>query len=690
MKLSPQWIREFVDVPVDNRQLAHDLTDVGTAVEGIGGEGDSMTFEMEITTNRPDEMNHYGVAREASAIYKVPLQPVSPQLPSATGNANFAIEIEDPEGCARYTARIIRDTKIKPSPDTIAKRLELVDQRPINNAADASNYTLWEMGHPTHVFDLDLLEGAKIVVRRAREGESIKTLDGVDRKLSPEDLIIADAVKPVALAGVMGGFGTMITGQTRNILIESAWFDPVSVRKTAKRHGLHTDASHRFERGADFGATSLACACVARRILESGGGHLQGSEIDALARQLDLAPIALRISEVHRMLGSNVNPEQVARILELLGFQIVPEPDEAGEFTVHVPSWRLDVEREIDLIEEIARIHGYNQFPNTLPAFSGAVVEAPNALKDAKLRSALLALGYNEAVSLTFISKEDAAKFSTGLPLELLNALSEEASVMRTSLVPGMLQMLAYNLNRGTTAVRLFEAGNIYEAAGPASAEFKRICMGATAESLRNQLPQSAMLDVSKGESAAALALFRSLKGDVELLLDTFQYESLYYDSHVPDYYHPGRSARAIMNGATVAHFGQLHPEIATARKLKQAVFLAEVYLERLYRNDLRAPRYVSLARYPAVARDFSFIFEDAIVFEKIYNAVDSLGIAELRSFSPVEIFRGGAIPAGKYSILLRATFQSGERTLREEEIADWSAKLIAALQALGGTLRAS
>ncbi|HEX3740656.1 MAG TPA: phenylalanine--tRNA ligase beta subunit-related protein, partial [Terriglobales bacterium] len=273
MKLSPHWIREFVDLPVDDRQLAEGLTSIGIAVEGISGDGANTVFEMEIGTNRPDAMNHYGVAREAATLYKVPLKQVE-SSPSGTaetapsrksdGSSSFVIEIDDREGCARYTAQIIRGVKIKSSPEKIASRLALVDQRAINNAADASNYTLWEMGHPTHAFDLDLLEGGKIIVRRARQGETLKTLDGINRKLSPDDLIIADAKKPVALAGVMGGFDTMITDKTKNILIESAWFDPVAVRKTAKRHGLHTDASHRFERGADFAATPLACALVAQ------------------------------------------------------------------------------------------------------------------------------------------------------------------------------------------------------------------------------------------------------------------------------------------------------------------------------------------------------------------------------------------------------------------------------------------
>src|SRR5258705_4505682 len=290
MKLSPQWIRDYVDLTVDERRLAEDLTNVGISVEGLSGSGADTVFEMEIGTNRPDAMNHYGVAREASAIYNLPLRSLVTGLPVAQNkgkdkdNENFRVEITDNAGCARYTARIVRDVNIKPSPAAIAGRLTLVEQRPINNAADATNYTLWEMGHPAHVFDLDLLEGGKILVRRAFSGEVLKTLDGVERKLAPEDLVIADAVKPVALAGVMGGFDTMITQKTRNILIEAAWFDPSTVRKTSRRHGLHTDASHRFERGADFAATTLACDRVAALILESAGGKLAGERIDTGAR----------------------------------------------------------------------------------------------------------------------------------------------------------------------------------------------------------------------------------------------------------------------------------------------------------------------------------------------------------------------------------------------------------------------
>jgi phenylalanyl-tRNA synthetase beta chain len=701
MKLSPQWIRDFVDLPVDDRRLAEDLTSIGIAVEGISGEGANTVFEMEIGTNRPDAMNHYGVAREAAALYATSLKPIEIRLPSAVGGNGgmqggmpqssashpFEIQIDDTEGCARYTAQIIRGVTIKTSPEKIATRLALVDQRPINNAADASNYTLWEIGHPTHAFDLDLLEGGKIIVRRAREGETLKTLDGIDRKLSSEDLIIADAKKPVGLAGVMGGFDTMITDRTKNILIESAWFDPVAVRKTAKRHGLHTDASHRFERGADYGATPIACALVAGRIIESGGGELQGSAIDAVAREIDQAPIVLRVSHVARILGARLETHEIVGILNRLGFELIPEPAIHPEFSVRIPTWRLDVEREIDLIEEIARLHGYNNFDNTLPAFSGAVVENPRAKKQAKMRSSLIALGYNEAVSLSFISHEDAEAFSSSPVVELENPLSEEASLMRSSLVPGMLDMLAHNLNRGVEDVRLFEMGEVYEAAGASTGEHSRICLGATVSALKNEIPLGGVLGQAKAGSE--LDVFRACKGDIENLLNSFQHESVTFDAQTTEYYDPGRSARALLDGEPVAQFGQLHAQAAAARKLRQAVFIAEVFADRLYSRSLREVRYEPLPKFPAVERDFSFLFDDSVTFEKIKSAAESVASSELRSFVPVEIFRGGSVPSGQYSILLRAKFQSLERTLREDEVSEWSAKIVSALKELGGTQRA-
>ncbi len=702
MIISPQWLREFVDVPVDDRRLADDLTLAGISIEGVFGEGARTVFDADITTNRVDAMNHYGVARECSAIYDRELKAIAPQLPQGkAAKSAFSIEIEDAEGCARYTARIVRGVKIVPSPAEIASRLELLESRPINNAADATNYTLQEMGHPTHAFDLDLLEGGRIIVRRARDGETLKTLDGIQRTLSKDDLVIADAMKPVALAGVMGGFDTMITEQTRNVLIESAWFDPPTIRRTARRHGMHTDASHRFERGADFNSTPVACARVAELILNTAGGKVEGGEIDVVARRMARPQIVLRGTEVQRILGQDIPDEEVVRILRRLGFTLmaghtikvsketravpattggahVAVAGQVPDLVVQVPSWRLDVDRDIDVIEELARIYGFDRFSSTLPAFAGAVVEQPHERKDAKIRARLLALGYDEALSLSFISRQDATPFSSAQAVEIANPISDEAAVMRTSMLPGMLDMLAWNLNRGVTDVRLFEAGNIYQKVGERAEERRRIALGAA----------GAAVPASVHWTARAYSFF-DMKGDIESLLAIFEHRALYFDANTAEHLHPGRSARAVMDGETVAHFGQIHPDVATARKLRQDVYVAEIFLDRVYQPAPREPAYRPIPRFPAVERDFSFAFDDGVTFADVHDAVERLRIPEMRAFLPVEIFRGGAIPARKYSILLRATFQSAERTLRDDEVAVSAQVIVKALEALGGTLRA-
>jgi phenylalanyl-tRNA synthetase beta chain len=690
MKLSPHWIRDFVDLSVDDRRLAEDLTGIGIAVEGISGSGPDTVFEMEIGTNRPDAMNHYGVAREAAAIYDLALKSLEPKIPATKGQADFPITVEEPQLCPRFSARVIRGTSIKPSPaGKIAHRLQLLDQRPISNAVDATNYVLWEIGKPTHVFDMDLLEGGQLIIRKAQSGEKLKTLDGVERTLTSEDLVVADGKKPVGLAGVMGGYDTMITDKTKNILIESAWWEPGIVRKMSRRHGLHTDASHRFERGADFESTVPSCDLVAALILQSGGGDLVGDTIDVVSKKIDLAPVILRLAEVQRILGGNLTTNEIFRILKKLGFTLIPEGQADAQFRVQIPSWRLDVEREIDVIEEIARLHGYDKFENTLPAYSGAVVDLPYAAMDATLRQRALALGYNEAVSLTFISHADAERFSSAKVLELENPLSEEASVMRTSLAPGMLGMMAWNLNRDSENVRLFEMGRVYEMADGERVEPERACLGATLAAVRSFLPVGGALDVSKGGHAAAAEVFRCLKGDVENLLAAFGSGDVTFDRETAEYFHPGRSARALMDGAAVAQFGQIAEAVKAERKLRQDVFLAEIDLDRLHQLGLRSVKFAPLGKYPAVERDFSFVFGDQVEFDAMRQAVMQLRLSTLREFKPVEIFRGASIGAGKYSILLRVRLQSSEETLRDEQIAQWSSQIVAALQGLGGVQRA-
>jgi phenylalanyl-tRNA synthetase beta chain len=647
--------------------------------------GEDATWEAEITTNRVDAMNHYGVAREVSAIYDVDLAAIAPKV-TAGGPANFSIAIDDAEGCARYTARVVRGVKVAPAPAKIAHRLELIEQRSISNVADASNYVLNEIGQPTHAFDLDKLEGGKIIVRRAREGETITTLDGVERKLAPEDLVIADAVKPVAIAGVMGGEATMITYATKNVLIESAWFDPVSIRRTARRLGMHTDASHRYERGADCGITPLACARVAELIVASAGGTVS-EETDVVARAIAQPHIALASSEVKRILGVEIPPPEIARILQRLGFRV---EGSGPNFDVTVPTWRLDVEREIDLIEEVARIYSYLKIPNTLPSFAGGVVELPTARKRATLRERLLALGYNESLSSTFIPQEEARAFAAGgyaatdaapaagaRPVHIANPLSEEAAYMRTTLVPGLLAQVAYNLNRGNTDVRLFEAGHVYSMEGEAVDEHNSLAFVATGGARESSVH-------GKPEPLS----FFHIKGDVGQLLAAFDAGDVSFDRTVPAWMHPGRAARGQVAGKTVAIFGQLHPEVAAARKLKQDVFVAEVFVEELYALALRQPAYTPVSKFPAVERDFSFVLPEGVEFESIRQKLQALTIAELTAILPAEVFRGGSLAAGSYSFLLRVRFQSAERTLRDDEVATWSQQIVKAVEELGGALR--
>jgi phenylalanyl-tRNA synthetase beta chain len=690
MKVLTQWLREYLPgLTVSDRQLADDLTLRGIAVDGVfdlgSGTGTSGSlFEMDITTNRVDAMNHYGIAREAATIYGLGLAPLETALPAAMPGPGYPVRIEEPTLCGRFTSRILRGIVVQPSTGIVARRFELLEQKQISNAVDATNYTMLAMGQPTHAFDLDKVEGA-IVVRRALKGEKLKTLDEIERVLDPEDLIVADEKKPLALAGVMGGWDSRITDATTNVLVEAAWFDPVGIRRSSRRHLLHTDASHRFERGADFDAPPIASAMVSRLLLESGG-RIEGDFVDVVipeaeARTAKRTSISFAVSEARRILGptedtAGITAATAESILSGLGCGL--EVQERETYHVALPSWRLDLEREIDLIEEIARVYGYNRFRNTLPAFAGSVVELPWAEKECVSRRTLLALGWTEAVSSTFCSTEDAELFAPqpDSAVAMGNPLSEEAGMLRPSLLPGMVNMLALNLNRDVEDAALYELGTTFSGSTDKVEERPALAIGATGRAF-----------------GATGADFYDLKGAVEALLNQFTSRSIYFDALLPPaWLHPGRSARAVLDGSTVAYFGQLHPAEGERRKLKQPIYVGEVYLDRLYKQTLRQPVMRELSRYQAVRRDFSLLFPDTVAWAAIAHALTGLDLAELRSFASKEILRdakGERVPAGHFSLLLGTVFQSFDRTLREEELQQFSQSIVAAMESLGGRLRA-
>ena len=689
MNILTKWLRSYLpELPVDDRQLAEDLTLRGIAVEGefpipTGG----TRYEMDITTNRVDAMNHYGIAREAATIYGVPLKPLESAVTAVDGNAH-PVRIEAPDLCGRFTARVIRGVTVKQSTGLIAEYFAALGQKPISAPVDATNFGWLAMGQPTHCFDLDKIEGA-IIVRLARAGEKLQLLDGSEHTLTADDLVIADEKKALGLAGVMGGWDSRVTEETKNILVEAAWFSPAAIRASSRRHGLHTDASHRFERGADYNAAPLANNLVTSLIVEQCGGTVTGPMTDVIIRELEArtanrAPITLRLSEVHRHLGRTLDANAltatlVENYLRALGCTLTESAPSL--YSVQLPSWRLDLEREIDLIEEVARVYGYNRFADTLPAFSGTVHELPHAQQERTIRETLRALGFSEAVSSSFVSAEEAATFSaTGLGVAMGNPLNEEAGMLRPALAPGMATMLAHNLHRDVAAVRLFELGTVFTGSTAEVKEHTGLALGATGDARAGSLHTSND------------ALFYEVKGALEALLAKFSGSASFDAAALPTWLTPGRGARALLNNQPAAVFGELTAAELQQRKLRQPCVVAEVNAAALLNTPLRQPIARDLSRFQAVERDFSFAFPDSVRWVAIDSALRSLGIAELQSIAPVEIFRdekGKAVAAGNYSLLARVVFQSHDRTLTEDDLTAWSAQIIAALTTLGGTQRA-
>jgi phenylalanyl-tRNA synthetase beta chain len=728
MKILTKWLRAYLPgLTIDDARLAEDLTLRGIAVEGIYdlGAGKGSLYEMDITTNRVDAMNHYGIAREAAAIYGLQLPPLDFPLPEPRPAARpFPVRIEAENECGRFTARVLRGITVGESRDwfpgaEVATYFGLLEQKRISNAVDATNFAWLAMGQPTHAFDLDKIESG-IVVRRARKGERLKTLDGVERVLDAEDLVVADHAKPLGLAGVMGGWDTMITPQTTNVLVEAAWFEPMAVRRTARRHGLHTDASHRFERGADFNAGPVASALVSC-VLLANGGWIEGDLVDARvagfeARTVGREPVAVALTEVQRILGKTTDPEGITAttvedVLIALGCGLAsqqvsksasqpPAVEQAlgnASWLVRLPSWRLDLERDIDLIEEVARVYGYNRFANTLPEFGEGVRALPWAESESAVQQTLLAAGFHEAIASTFCSAAEAALTAPqpGLVVPLGNPLSEEAGVLRPSLVPGMLGMIAGNLHRDVSDVRLFELGTVFSGTTEKVEERPAVAFGAA-----GSLPEQGALHPARDLD------FHDLKGVVEQVLARFQARAVYFDRFppesglTPEWLHPYRSARVAAEGVTVGWFGQLHPRQAATRKLKEPVLVGELYLDRLYKLPLRKPVAKEISRFQPVRRDFSLILDENIAWEAIDQALAALQIPELVEWRAREVFRdarpgaghgasrGAGMTAREYSLLLGTTFQAPDRTLREEELQGFQAQVVEAVGKAGARLR--
>jgi phenylalanyl-tRNA synthetase beta chain len=718
MKVIYNWLKEFVDVTASPADVASRLALSGTNIATVENGPHGAVIDAEVGSNRPDCLSHHGIARELGAVYKLPLKPVAPKpVESATKASDAAkVEIQSPELCGRFTARVIRGVKIQPSPKWLKDRLEASGVAIISNAVDISNYVMLELGHPLHTYDYDKVRDHRIGVRRAHSGEKIRTLDGLERTLDSSMSVVfdGDGSRAVGIGGIMGGAETEISFSTKNILIECAWFEPVAVRKAARFLKLHTEASTRFGRGADPETAELASRRAAELILQLAGGELLSGVVDVYPGKRAPKKIQLTRAEFLRVMGADVSDKEIEAILGALGFAPVRIGENRGAegsllaaWECTQPSWRAEVEREIDLIEEVARIHGLDKFPPRLPAARQGAQRLPNYEPELRVRERLIGLGYREILTIPHVAEERDALFRPEgvAPARLSNPLSEEASVLRSNGLVTMAAALEWNLNHGQRNVRLFEIGRSYRLEGSASVETPILNIGATGEAREKGIYESAreyefadlkgdldaigdLAGVFRWQQGGAAWTHAARRGTIHLNSADLQSLSPQHGNGQPVISSEAR------NLSSIGTAGQLARRVAEKFKLRQDIFLAEIHLEPLYAAisaAKEARRYEPLPRFPAVERDFSLLLADGTPFSDVVKTIRSLNISEITSIEAADLFRGKNVPAGKYSLLVRVTFQSREATLTDAQISEFSGKIISALEKnLAAQLRAS
>jgi phenylalanyl-tRNA synthetase beta chain len=666
MEFSLSWLADYVDLPADPKDLARRLTAAGLAVEGLSAHGADTVLDIDITTNRPDAMNHFGLAREVATIYGLPLRrpaaaPVEGEEP--VGNAVRA-SVEDAEGCPRFAARVVRGVKVAPSPEWLRKRLEAIGLRPINNVVDVTNFILWELGQPLHAYDLAKLAGGEISARRAREGERLTTLDGMERELDPEILVIADGERPVGLAGVMGGLDSEVTDATRDILIEGAHFDRRRVRAAARRFGLHTDASHRFERGADPEICAEAVGRAAALIAEEAGGTVLAGAADVRAAgrswqrhgHLDLA-------RLDAFAGAGIPPADAERWLAGLGFGV--DRSVAGSWRITVPSWRYfdfpprpqpphDVYPQ-DLYEEVIRMYGFDNIPAALPGIPGAdAPRAPYQIRRERARRQLAASGYVETIHFAFLDPARDAAFPSlrpeAKPMRLANPLSEQYSVLRRSLAPDLVETARFNQRRGLAAVRMFEIATVFYERGPGEIPDQPehvglVCGGRVG---------------SPWQREVELDLF-DLKGTVEALAADFGVTLEVRPAELPGLL-AGNAAELLRDGKVVGYFGRVEEEEG------YPLYVAELAMAALAGGDPSLAISIP-SRYPGISADLTLTHALEIPWAEIDRTVRELAPPDLVSWELKVRYRGPGVPEGAVNTTVSFHYNARERSLTQGEV---------------------
>ncbi len=680
MKVPLGWLREFVSCEVEPRRLADDLTAVGLEVGAVETAGAETVLDIDVTTNRVDCMNVFGVAREVSTLYGLALRPPATEAPEAGPSADGALDvvIEATDLCGRFCARLL-DVKVGPSPAWLRERLELVGIRSINNVVDLTNYVMVELGQPSHAFDLARVPGAQLVVRWSREGEALTTLDGVERRLPARVGVIAGrgGSPALALAGVMGGASSEIGDDTRVVALEAAWWEPLAVRRGARALAVHTEASHRFERGADIEAGPAAIARLAHLLARIGGGTLRPGLVERRGQGRPPRTVRLRPARVNALLGTEVARLQQVRTLESLGFLV---SGSGPEEEVQVPSWRLDVSGEADLAEEVGRHHGVQRIPSALPPAVRPGWLRRSQQRERRLREVLAGAGLTEVVNYAFVSgsQVDAEPSSR---VRLANPLTEEQDTLRTSLlVPGLVGTLRANLRLGRRDLALFELGRVFAPADDGVREERRLAVLLTG--LASPQHWSA--------GTRPFDLF-DLKGTVELLFERLGETppEIDRDSPLPRHLHPGRAFGLRFAGAPIGSAGALHPDLRAQWELRDEVLVLEIGIDGLLERPPGAVRFAALDRFPAVQRDLSVLCDETIAAAEVERRVRARAGKLLRSVGLIDRYAGETLPPGSLSLTLSLRFQDPERTLTSEEVQSVVDAVIEDLRGAGLEIRA-
>ena len=689
MRILISWLRDFVTFDADVQELADTLTMRGFEVsaiepppQGTGTADPDAVLDLEITTNRPDCLSVFGIAREVSTIYDTPLR--SPRLNGSTSgppvDPDVSVTLEDADSCPRYAASVAAVT-VGPSPGWLAARLTAAGVRPINNVVDVTNYVMFELGHPMHAFDLDRLGGPALRIRCADPGEKIQTIDGQEHALRNDMLVIADAERAQAVAGVMGGADSEVSGATRRVVVESAYFKPTSIRRTSRELALSTDASYRFERGTDIEAPIVAMRRLHTLFAELGIGQPQGPVIDRYPHPATPQTVELRHDRVARILGVGVDAVFVETTLERLGFTVQPTDSQEGSlcWRITVPSHRVDVSREVDLIEEIARHHGYDRLPSTFPALHRPPAPLGGWLRRHQLlRRVLTASGCSEAITYSFIERAAAEPFvrSVSDVVRIANPLSEKFAVMRPCLLPGLVDSVVRNRRREHRDVRLFEIGKRFSADGGETA-------GAAVAMTGAGVPEH------WSANDRATDVF-DIKGIVERVCDALGVTPIFEPIKRP-FLEPGRAATVRAEplkhqGIELGYLGQLAPAVATARGFPgtgDEIYVAELDLGVLDRVAADRDRLHAepVPRHPSIVRDLAIVVDGTLPASSVRDTIRSAAPDTLVSVREFDRYEGKGIPDGCVSLAFRLTFRVKQRTLTDAEVQETIDAIVAALE---------